>query len=193
MLQLRASEQISGAVEHISYWGPPPDEMDAIGVGIRNSQPDAACRCGMTFPSNPIIPPTIKEMRIVLMQIPIHLAGGDAIPKIGRVLEKLKAQPLRSLLAAGIPVAFGSDGPPNAYLNIMFASLDPNRPSEAITRKQAAIAYTLTSAYAELAEKDKGSLEPEKLADLAVRSQDIVTVDASAMERIMQKQKNTYH
>ena len=57
----------------------------------------------------------------------------------------------------------------------MFASLDPNRPSEAITREQAVVAYTLTSAYAEFAEKDKGSLEPGKLADLAVLSQDIFT------------------
>ena len=37
-------------------------------------------------------------------------------------------------------------------------------------------AYTLTSAYAEFAEKNKGSLEPGKLADLAVLSQDIFTV-----------------
>jgi predicted amidohydrolase YtcJ len=65
----------------------------------------------------------------------------------------------------------------------MFASLDSNRPSEAITREQAVIAYTLTSAYAEFAEKDKGSLEPGKLADLAVLSQDIFTVDASDLPK----------
>jgi predicted amidohydrolase YtcJ len=35
---------------------------------------------------------------------------------------------------------------------------------------------TATSAYAEFAEKDKGTLEPGKLADLAVLSQDIFTV-----------------
>jgi predicted amidohydrolase YtcJ len=64
----------------------------------------------------------------------------------------------------------------NPYLNIMLASLHPDRPSEAITREQAVIAYTLTSAYAEFAEKDKGRLEPGKLADLAVLSQDIFTV-----------------
>jgi predicted amidohydrolase YtcJ len=87
------------------------------------------------------------------------------------------------LLAAGIPVALGSDGPMNPYLNIMLASLHPNRPSEAITREQAVIAYTLTSAYAEFAEKDKGSLEPGKLADLAVLSQDIFTVDASDLPK----------
>ena len=58
----------------------------------------------------------------------------------------------------------------------MLATIDPGRPTEAITREQAVIAYTLTSAYAELAEKEKGSLEPGKLADLAVLSQDIFKI-----------------
>jgi predicted amidohydrolase YtcJ len=83
---------------------------------------------------------------------------------------------LRSLLAAGIPVALGSDGPMNPYLNIMLACMHPSNPPEAITREQAVIAYTLTSAYAEFQEKEKGSLEPGKLADLAVLSQDIFSV-----------------
>jgi predicted amidohydrolase YtcJ len=131
----------------------------------------------------PDLLPLVKEMGVVVVQNPIHLAGANVLPEIGIVLEKLKAQPLRSLLAAGIPLAFGSDGPPNPYLNIMFASLDPTRPSEAITREQAVIAYTLTSAYAEFAEKDKGSLEPGKLADLAVLSQDIFTADASELPK----------
>jgi glycosyltransferase involved in cell wall biosynthesis len=83
---------------------------------------------------------------------------------------------LQESLGAGIPLALGSDGPMNPYLNIMLAAVDPGRPSQAITREQAVIAYTLTSAYAEFAEKEKGSLEPGKLADLAVLSQDIFTV-----------------
>jgi predicted amidohydrolase YtcJ len=82
---------------------------------------------------------------------------------------------------AGIPVPLGSDRPTNPYLNIMFARLDPNRSSEAITREQAVIAYTFTSAYAESAEKVTGNLEPGKRADLAVLSQDIFKVDASAL------------
>jgi predicted amidohydrolase YtcJ len=129
----------------------------------------------------PDLLPRVKEMGIVVVQNPTHLAGVNLIPAMGSVLEKLKAQPLRSLLAMGIPVAFGSDGPPNPYLNIMLASLDPDRPSEAITREQAVIAYTLTSAYAEFAETDKGSLEAGKLADLAVLSQDIFTIDSSEL------------
>lgn len=120
----------------------------------------------------PDLIPLVKEMGVVVVQNPSHLNVATIFP--GLFLEH--AQPLRSLLAAGIPVALGSDGPTNPYLNIMLASLHPNRPSEAITREQAVIAYTLTSAYAEFAEKDKGSLEPGKLADLAVLSQDIFTV-----------------
>ena len=41
----------------------------------------------------------------------------------------------------------------------------------------------LTSAYAEFAEHDKGSLEPGKLADLAVLSQDIFTVPAKELPK----------
>jgi len=115
----------------------------------------------------PDLVPHAKELGVVDIQNPAHFALG---------LKIARAQPLKSLLAAGIPVALGSDGPMNPYLNIMLASTHPNRPSEAITREQAVIAYTLTSAYAEFAEKDKGSLEPGKLADLAVLSQDIFTV-----------------
>jgi predicted amidohydrolase YtcJ len=126
----------------------------------------------------PDLIPRAKEMGIVVVQNPTHFALANLNPDLGGVFEKTQTQPLRSLLAAGIPIAFCSDAPTNPYLNIMFASLDPNRPSEAMSREQAVVAYTLTSAYAEFAERVKGSLEPGKLADLAVLSQDIFTVPA---------------
>jgi predicted amidohydrolase YtcJ len=65
----------------------------------------------------------------------------------------------------------------------MLASTYMRNPSEALTREQAVIAYTLTSAYAEFSEKDKGSLEPGKLADLAVLSQDIFKVPANDLPK----------
>jgi predicted amidohydrolase YtcJ len=123
----------------------------------------------------PDLIPLTKKLGVVVVQNPTHLAIVNIKPELSGVFEKTKTQPLRSLLAAGVPVALGSDGATNPYLNIMLASLHPNRPTEAITREQAVIAYTLTSAYAEFAEKDKGSLESGKLADLAVLSQDIFT------------------
>jgi predicted amidohydrolase YtcJ len=63
----------------------------------------------------------------------------------------------------------------------MLASINPANPAHALTREQAVIAYTLTSAYAEHAEREKGSLVAGKLADLAVLSQDIFTVPPPAL------------
>jgi predicted amidohydrolase YtcJ len=131
----------------------------------------------------PDLLPAVKEMGVIVVQNPSHLDGVDLIPGLGDSLNAVKAQPLKSLLDSGIPLALGSDGPTNPYLNIMFASLHPDRPSEAISREQAVIASTLTSAYAEFADKEKGSLEPGKLADLAVLSQDIFTVPASDLPK----------
>jgi predicted amidohydrolase YtcJ len=73
-------------------------------------------------------------------------------------------------------VAFGSDGPLNPYLNIMFAVIHPARPTEAITREQAVAAYTQGSAFAEFSESEKGTIAKGKLADIAVLSQDIFSV-----------------
>jgi predicted amidohydrolase YtcJ len=121
----------------------------------------------------PDLIPSVKEMGIVVVQNPTHFDAN--ILGAARIGSKV-VQPFRTLIEAGIPVALGSDGPMNPYLNIMFACVDPGRPSEAITREQAVTAYTLTSAYAEFQENEKGSLDPGKLADLAVLSQDIFSV-----------------
>jgi predicted amidohydrolase YtcJ len=121
----------------------------------------------------------IKQDGIIVVQNPVHLA--PIVPP--GVVAFEKGQPLKSLLDAGIPLAFGSDAPVNPYLDIMFATNPGNRPSEAITREQAVIAYTRTSAYAEFAEKEKGTLEPGKLADIAVLSQDIFTVPAPELPK----------
>jgi predicted amidohydrolase YtcJ len=130
----------------------------------------------------PDLLPRAKALGIVVVQNPSHFAIVTMFSGID-TKQFDKAQPMRSLLAAGIPVALGSDGPLNPYLNIMFATTHPNQPSEAITREQAVVAYTRTSAYAEFAEKDRGTLERGKLADLAVLSQDIFQVAAADLPK----------
>ncbi len=54
-------------------------------------------------------------------------------------------------------------------------------PEEKITVAEAVHAYTVGSAYASFEEQIKGTLEPGKLADLAVISEDIFKIDPSAI------------
>jgi predicted amidohydrolase YtcJ len=119
--------------------------------------------------------PRVKRLGVIVVQNPRQLAWKKHFT---HDLGFVQAQPLKTLLSAGIPVALGSDlgGDVNPFLDIMLATIHPDSPAEAITREQAVIAYTLTSAYAEFSEQEKGSIEPGKLADLAVLSQDIFTV-----------------
>jgi predicted amidohydrolase YtcJ len=115
----------------------------------------------------PDLIPAAKAMGIVVVQNPTHIVAKGTFPG-GDYM------PLRSLVDAGIPVALGSDGPMNPYLNILLATTAFGK--EALTREQAVDAYTRVAAYAELQEKEKGTLTAGKLADLAVLSQDIFKV-----------------
>jgi predicted amidohydrolase YtcJ len=117
----------------------------------------------------PDLIPRAHALGIIVVQNPTHfdVLGEDVLHR---------SQPLRSLLAAGIPVAFGSDGVPNPFLNLMLAVRHPHRHSEGIRLEEALIAYTRTGAYAEFEEQNKGTLAPGKYADLAVLSQDIFAV-----------------
>lgn len=121
----------------------------------------------------PDLIPAAAQSGIVVVQNPAHLEALGLYPA-GAYM------PYRSLLAANIPFALGSDGPMNPFLNIMLATSHP-RPQESLTREQAVEAYTRGSAYAEFAENEKGSLTSGKLADLAILSQDIFRVSSSAL------------
>jgi predicted amidohydrolase YtcJ len=126
--------------------------------------------------------PRVKQLGVVVVQNPGHLDAASLGLKVF-ITRPPKFQPLASLVAAGIPVALGSDAPIGPFRDIMFAATHPDHPSEALTREQAIIASTLTAAYAEFAEKEKGSLTPGKLADIAVLSQDIFSVPASDLPK----------
>jgi predicted amidohydrolase YtcJ len=114
------------------------------------------------------------SLGVVVVQNPSHFTFTDIV--LQRYGLESGAFPLKSLLDAGVPLALGSDGPLNPYLNIMFAVMHPANPNEALSREQAVRAYTSGSAYAEFADDEKGTIEVGKLADLAVLSQDIFEV-----------------
>lgn len=120
----------------------------------------------------------LARMRVTVVQNPLHFAIPETLhARFGE--ERLAvAQPLRSLLEAGVPVALGTDsvvGPSSPFLDILFAVIHPTNPAEAISLEEAIIAYTYGSARAEFQEKKKGRLARGYLADLAVLSQDLFT------------------
>jgi predicted amidohydrolase YtcJ len=113
--------------------------------------------------------PRARKLGVVVVQNPTHFSE----PGLFQRRWGTEMQPLRSLIEGGITVALGSDGPMNPFLNIMFATIHPSNPKEAVTREQAVKAYTYGSAFAEFAENEKGTIATGKLADLVVLSQDI--------------------
>lgn len=124
-----------------------------------------------------------RRLGVVVVQNPSHFM----LPQLFHArlgADRLRTYlPFRSLIERGIPVAIGSDGPFNPWLNVMFATIHPTNPAEAITREQAVILYTRGSAYAEFAEHEKGTLARGMLADLAVLSQDVFTVPTPELPR----------
>jgi predicted amidohydrolase YtcJ len=58
----------------------------------------------------------------------------------------------------------------------MLATLHTGEPTEALSREAALMAYTAGGAYAEGQEQRKGRIAPGLAADLAVLSQDVLTI-----------------
>jgi predicted amidohydrolase YtcJ len=102
-------------------------------------------------------------------------------------------QPLKSIFDSGGVAGGGSDhmqkigtfrsiNPYNPFLGMQTAITRKARwyegqlhPEEAISREQALRFYTINNAYILFREKDTGSLEVGKYADLAVLDQDLMT------------------
>ena len=132
----------------------------------------------------PDLIPRVKAMGMLVVQNPTHFTFPEIfLARYGK--ERVAwIQPMKSLLDAGIPVAIGSDGPMNPFLNIMAATTHPTNPREALTREQAVSAYTTGAAFAEFKENEKGRLVVGMLADLVVLSADVFTVPVEQMEGI---------
>lgn len=123
-----------------------------------------------------------KKLGVIIVQNPSHFMIPDVMrARFGDRITRTTM--VKSIIAAGIPFALGSDGPLNPFQNIMFAVMNPTNPSEALTVEQAVAAYTQGAAYAEMTERQKGTLSPGMLADLAMLSQDIFAVPAAELAK----------
>jgi predicted amidohydrolase YtcJ len=130
--------------------------------------------------------PRFAKLGIVPSMQPVHATSdmGWAEQRLGP--QRIKgAYAWRTLLNTGVPLPLSSDFPGetlNPFYGIYAAITrqDPQGnpaggwfPEQRLTLEEALRGYTVDAAYAEFEEQAKGSVEPGKLADFIVISQDI--------------------
>jgi len=137
-----------------------------------------------------------RKLNVLACVQPFALSNPKKDLRILGELRAKEAYPYKSLLEAGAALSFGSDFPAEVdfqpLLGIYYAvtrksknGMDgPLNAEEALTVEEALRAYTIGSAYAELAEKDKGTLEPGKLADFVVLSENPLKVKPAQIKEI---------
>ena len=105
-----------------------------------------------------------------------------------------QAVPMRELLDHGLIVSTGSDWPTNTnnmFVNMGFYVTRKTREgnvigaAQKISRQEALRVATINNAYMTYEEKMKGSIEPGKLADFLILSQDILTVPEDRIQSIL--------
>lgn len=141
--------------------------------------------------------PRFGKLGVIPAMQAIHLSSDRpwAIERLGEKRIKEGAYMWQSLLKSGAKVINGTDVPvePISPIASYFASVtrqtlkgEPTggyEPDEKMTREQALKSYTLDAAYGAFEERIKGSIEPGKLADFTVFSQDILQVPDSSLLR----------
>jgi predicted amidohydrolase YtcJ len=136
------------------------------------------------------------KLRVIASMQPYHAIddGRWAEKRIGP--ERARGTyAFRSLLDSGAVLAFGSDwdvAPMQPLMGIYAAAtrrtLDDKHPGgwvpeQKISVAEAIRAYTMGSAYASFNERIKGSIEPGKLADMVVLSDDILEIPPAEIEK----------
>jgi len=130
--------------------------------------------------------PRFAQLHVIASMQPLHLADDGRWTEFRIGPDRLKtAFAFKSLLDAGVVLAFGSDWPvaPMKPLRGIYAAVtrrtrdgkhpDGWTPEQKISVAQAVHAYTMGSAYAEFEDDIKGSIENNKLADIVVLDTDI--------------------
>ncbi|HWZ86882.1 MAG TPA: amidohydrolase [Thermoanaerobaculia bacterium] len=141
--------------------------------------------------------PRFAELGVIASMQPYHAVddGRWADKRLGAERART-TYAFRTLLDDKATLAFGSDwdvAPISPILGIAAAvtrrTIDGKNPGgwvpeQRITVEEALRAYTVSAAYAGFEEKDKGSLEPGKLADFVILGADPLRVKPEELEKI---------
>lgn len=138
--------------------------------------------------------PRFHQLNVIASVQPIHLVldAGEKLLRIGKERNQYE-WPFQSLLNAKANLAFGTDAPVtslNPYENIYAAitrcdlngSPTGSNPEEKITLYDALRAYTYGSAYSHNREKELGTLEIGKLADITVANANLFAISPEELK-----------
>ena len=171
---------------------------DRVGTGLRPVQaerssampamaPDFRFRIEHAQVTNPLQVAKFKELKVITSMQPNHVLT-DMNWAEARLGPKRAAYSYAwaAFLKKGVTLAFGTDYPvePVAPFRGLYAAVTRKSedgkkeyyPEQKLNMEQAIAAYTTGSAFAEFAEKNKGTLAPGMLADLVVLDIDITAV-----------------
>ncbi len=130
-----------------------------------------------------ISPANIARAKALGMGLAVH----------GAAMQAAAPMPLRAIADSGIVFGLGTDATivshynPFVTLGWVVSGLDVGGNKvldQTLTREEALVAHTRSNAYFFFQEKNLGSLEPGKLADLVVLDRDYMTVPAADIKRI---------
>ena len=127
------------------------------------------------------------ELGVIAAMQGIHsVSDGPWTPdRLGRERTATRAFPFRDLLDAGVVVMNGTDAPVErvdpiaSYAGTVtgrMANGEVFNPHQLMTREEGLLSYTLAAAYGTQEERNRGSLEAGKLADITVLSRDLLEV-----------------
>ena len=139
--------------------------------------------------------PVLEELQIFPSLFPMHtFYWGDWYDQIIGPELAQQISPMRSVLNAGMIATSHTDAPvalPN-LMQVMWATVNRTSrsgkvmgPDERLTPIEALKAITLWGAYEHFEDGTKGSLEPGKLADMVILSDNPLTIDPTKINTIV--------
>ena len=198
-----STELVLSALEEASKTHPVPGRRISLEHGFGLQRPDhiqRAVALGAVLAANPLLAyyASARSMRMNTIMEQVRIAKMSEQDPWKRTTRDW-GLPLKNWLDAGAVVTGGSDNPAVVY--------DPDRPflsqysaltgdtmagvllpGQAISREQMLRMYTINNAYAVWQEKERGSIEQGKLADMVVLDRDILTCsdDEVATTQVLQ-------
>lgn len=171
------------------------DALDAVEAAVRaNGMRDARHHIAHIQLIDPVDIPRFRALRVVANAQPFWACNEPqmrdlTVPFLGSERAQLQ-YPFGALRRAGASLAFGSDWPvttPDPLLEMQVAitrvppdepDLEPLLPKERLDLPAALDAFTIGAAYVNRLDRQTGSIEAGKLADIAVLDRDLFALDA---------------